>query len=158
MTVREPQIEDAGGELLEEGEPALHRQHHATFLGLSVLVVVMAYLLVVVSPDRVAFRGFESSPLPHSCAFRVVFGRNCPGCGLTRGTIYLANGRFADSFAMHRLAWLFVMLIVAQIPYRLLCLTRGDRAPFGHRLPSIVVWTLMILMVGNWLLGFALGG
>lgn len=135
-----------------------NRSYHAVFLGVSVLFIVMAYLLVIVSDDRVAVRGFEDRPLPRSCTFRMLFGIDCPGCGLTRGTLHFANGRFAESFAMHHLAWMIALLVVAQIPYRLVCIVRGNPAPLGRRVPVIVVWSLLVLMAGNWLLGFLIGG
>ena len=61
----------------------------------------------------------------------MIFETGCPGCGLTRGTIYFANGRLVESFAMHPLAWMFSLLILAQIPYRLTCLVRANPAPAG---------------------------
>ena len=35
------------------------------------------------------------------CAFRRITGFNCPGCGGTRATLYLARLRFLDSFKMN---------------------------------------------------------
>ncbi len=132
------------------------RRNHIFILSASVAVVVLAYSLVVVDEGRVAFRGLEDRPLPHSCTARMMFGIGCPGCGLTRGTILFANGQFTESFAMHPLAWIFAVSILVQIPYRSLCLARPEVAPIGHRCSRIIMWTLVVLMVGNWLLGFLL--
>lgn len=127
--------------------------HHRFVLGLSILIIVMSFLLVVVPEGRVAFRGFESRPLPHTCSVRVMFGYGCPGCGLTRGFIHLANGRWDESLAVHRLAWLMALATLLQVPYRLAALYGPDPAPLGRLWPRAFGWTLVGLLLANWLYG-----
>ena len=70
------------------------------------LVVVLAFALDVRSDLRVVFRGFPSYPVPETCFAKTWLGIRCPGCGLTRSIIYLAQGDWEASLGMHRLGWL----------------------------------------------------
>lgn len=139
-------------------QAGFHWQSHVVLLAMSVCIVALAYLLVIVPDERIAFRGFEDRPFPHTCTMRSLFGIACPGCGLTRGTILLAQGRFLEAQSMHRLTWLFAALILGQIPYRLWCLHRRESAPSGRRWPILILWTVIAVTLGNWLLGFAISG
>ncbi len=58
--------------------------------------------------------GLVSLSLPSwECPFFRVTGIPCPGCGLSRATILLLNGEFADSFRFHAFAPVFLFAIVA---------------------------------------------
>jgi len=129
------------------------RSRHRFMLGVSAAVVLLAFLLDVVPHGRVAFRGFESRPLPHSCVYRLLYGGRCPGCGLTRGVIHFANGRIAASRAVHPLAWLIALTILMQFPYRLAGLFKQDALPLGRVVPAIFGWMLVALLIANWLIG-----
>src|SRR5262249_21261909 len=61
-------------------------------LVVAVGVVALAFLLRVRSDQRVEFRGLPGVALPHVCAARVWLGLSCPGCGLTRSVISVAEG------------------------------------------------------------------
>ena len=65
--------------------------------------------------------------LPQTCFSRSWLGVKCPGCGLTRSIIHLAEGDWQASWRDHRLGGLFAIVIALQIPYRLLAL-RGRTA------------------------------
>ncbi len=49
------------------------------------------------------------------CPFNNVTGLPCPGCGMTRSTLALMNGRFLDSLRYNALTWIMILfwLIVA---------------------------------------------
>ena len=128
------------------------RQRHMLMLAGAVFVGVMAWLLEVL-PDgqRVAFRGHSRWPLPHACAMRAWFGRTCPACGLTRSLIYLAHADWRASLRVHRLGWLFALTIAFQVPYRIVALRRGGRAPIRPRIAEAFSVVLIVLLVGNWL-------
>jgi Protein of unknown function (DUF2752) len=68
------------------------RARHRDVLVVSLTAVVMAFVLVEVPGGRVAVRGLTGYPLPPSCFTRTAFGLKCPGCGLTRSFIHLAEG------------------------------------------------------------------
>ena len=129
----------AGGEMDPTVECDRLRQCHAAsrrrdweMLLISIFVLVMAMLLRVQPDQRVSIRGLGRLPLPGLCFSREFFHVSCPGCGLTRSIVFLAAGDLAGSIRMHRLGWLMALSILAQIPYRILCL-RHPRPPTENR-------------------------
>jgi hypothetical protein len=122
-------------------------------LGIAVLVVVLAFALEVRPDQRVAFRGFSAYPVPETCFSWAWFGIKCPGCGLTRSFIYLAQGDWSASVRMHRLGWVMALAVLLQFPYRLLSLARGNRAVLPAFLRRLVAALLIVLLLGSWLLG-----
>lgn len=117
----------------------------------SCLAIAAAFSLVEVPGGRVAFRGLVNCPLPHTCVSRVIFGWKCPGCGLTRSVIHLAEGDWRSSWHSHRLGMLMAALIVLQVPYRLLAMRRPGRPliPAGCMCAAGLV--LIALLLLNWL-------
>ena len=73
-------------------------RRHREVLAVAFIVAVLAFVLVEVPGGRVAFRGLREYPLPPSCVSRSLFGLNCPGCGLTRSIIHLAEGDWSASW------------------------------------------------------------
>lgn len=114
-------------------------------------VIVLSFLLEVVSGDRVAFRGLPQYPLPETCMSKMWFGCECPGCGLTRSFIRLARGDWHGSLQMHRFGWLLALAVLTQIPYRLLAIRGLQRHYFPHPIPTIFSWSLIAILVGNWI-------
>jgi hypothetical protein len=128
--------------------------HHLTILLASCFVLVASFLLTEKSDGTVGFRFNESRELPQICAVRKCFGTNCPACGLTRSFAHLARGEWNESLARHRLGWLFALAAVIQIPYQIVVLKTERDAPWGRRIPVLFIWTLLVLLIGNWILGF----
>lgn len=120
-------------------------------LGLSVAVIVLACLLSVRGDQRVEFGAFHGWPIPELCQSKALFGVDCPGCGLTRSFIYLAHGDFTASFHRHRLGWLLALVVVVQVPYRVWAIRSGNAAPLGTKLPWAGMWTIMLLLIANWI-------
>lgn len=67
-----------------------------------------------------------TTPFYPQCAFRMLTGLDCPGCGTTRALHHLLHGRIEEAFFLNPL--LFVILLVA------LCaapsVVRGERPGF----------------------------
>lgn len=120
-------------------------------LALAGCVVVLALALEVRSGGRVAFRFVPDRPLPELCLSRAV-GGSCPGCGLTRGIVRLAEGDWHAALAHHRLSPLMALAILAQFPYRWASL-RLDRAPLGRVVPGVFGAFLFVALVVNWFCG-----
>ena len=127
-------------------------QQHRSMLALSALTVVLAFALQVVSGEYIALRFLPSYPLPHSCASRAFFHTDCPGCGLTRSFILLAEGRLAESYARHHLGPLLVLALLLQFPYRLAALRHPHRDILPKRWRSAISHALITLLIANWLL------
>jgi hypothetical protein len=128
------------------------RDHHRFVLGLSVFVIVASFLLRQNDSDAVSIPGLGVN-LPPLCASRQWLGIDCPGCGLTRSFIKLAEGDFAASFRQHRLGWFMALAVVAQIPYRWFALKQTNRKGLvERRWPMWFGWCLIGLLFVNWLL------
>jgi hypothetical protein len=115
-------------------------------------VVLLSFVLQVRPDGRVALPGLAQYPLPETCLAQLWFGRKCPGCGLTRSFIFLAHADGPASWRMHRLGWLLALAVLLQFPYRLLALARPGRPPLPVSTCRLFGTTLIVLLVGNWLL------
>jgi hypothetical protein len=136
-------------ELAIRGESQARR--HREVLAVSCIVAVLAFALVEVPGGRVAFRGLRAYPLPPSCVSRSLLGLNCPGCGLTRSIIHLAEGDLLSSWRCHRLGMLMAAVLIFQIPYRLLALRRPETPLIPPRWLAAIGTALIVLLLVNWL-------
>jgi len=128
------------------------RSRHRFILGLSLMVVVAAPILEVVgNQEQVAFRWAPDEPLPESCQMKKHFNIGCPGCGLTRSTVYFFQGQLRNSWDMNPVGPLMVIAILLQIPYRLRGLYGPSSYPLGRVGPKIFGWILTLSLCGNWL-------
>ncbi|HSG68762.1 MAG TPA: DUF2752 domain-containing protein [Planctomycetaceae bacterium] len=139
----------------ENIERTAHVRRHRILLLLSLLIIVSAFLLQV-RDDRVLFGTGTGSALPHLCAVRGWLGIDCPACGLTRSLIHFAQHDWRASFAGHRLGWLIALAVIVQIPYRCYALKTGENEPLGHKVPLIYWNGLIVLLMANWVAGFAI--
>ena len=79
----------------------------------SVALLPLALALAVsfaVTPEDIEARRIVLSP---PCAFRVVFGVDCPTCGLTRAFAALGHARFGDAVRYNAAAPLFYVAFAA---------------------------------------------
>jgi hypothetical protein len=139
----------------ETVEHPLRTRRHLFLLALSLIIVGCAFLLEV-NDDRVYFGAGTGDALPQFCAVRGWLGIDCPGCGLTRSLIHLAHNDWRNSFEAHQLGWLIALAVVVQIPYRCYAIKSGQGEPLGHKVPLIYWNGLIVLLMTNWLAGFAL--
>ncbi|GAB4138272.1 MAG: hypothetical protein Tsb009_06310 [Planctomycetaceae bacterium] len=124
------------------------RYHWNLFSG-SVGVLILACCFVILPDDRIAFKGFESSPLPHLCPLRAVADINCLTCGLTRSVIHTIHGRFHSAWSLHRLGIPVVLFFGLQIPYRLSVLYHGRSLMESEIRPQYVVWIVLLIFMLN---------
>ena len=129
------------------------QQTHWTFLVISVFAIVMSFLLQVQPAGRVSFRFAPEQLLPETCPSKVVFRRDCAGCGLTRSFVYIAAMRFRDSWSIHRVGWMVALLTIAQIPYRLLRLRQLKQGIIPTaRWTGWVSGFVIVAIILNWFL------
>jgi Protein of unknown function (DUF2752) len=131
--------------------------HHRWMLAIACAIWLLAVMLHELPDGRVGFRGLPQLPLPQICASRALFGLRCPGCGLTRSIIHLAEGDWRASWHDHRLGGLLAIMIALQIPYRLYALRRPEQALLAVRWQVVMAYVLVALLLGNWLFDVAAG-
>jgi hypothetical protein len=132
-------------------------RRHRQVLAIACAVWVLAFALEELPDGRISFRGLRQIPLPQICASRAWFGLRCPGCGLTRAIIHVAEGDWGASWQDHRLGGLMAVVVAFQIPYRVLALRRPDRPLIGPGWQAWLGYALIALLVGNWLVDLAAG-
>jgi hypothetical protein len=93
------------------------------------------------------------------CPMASSFGVPCPGCGLTRATLALLRGDFAEALHFHPLVWLLTPLFVTFVGVAVLEFVglRPRVSPIrwqgrGTNIASVLV---LLLTFGVWLLRFA---
>jgi hypothetical protein len=80
------------------------------------LTILAGATLLTPGGEAVYVWGYEVPPL---CAFRVLTGHGCPGCGLTRSFVFMGHGQVLDAFAIHKLGPLFFAALIVQVPLTL---------------------------------------
>jgi Protein of unknown function (DUF2752) len=133
------------------------RRTHRNLALAALVVIVLAMSLEVRADQRAALRFWPDIVLPESCLSRTLLHFECAGCGLTRSFIYLAHGEFGAAWRAHRLGWLLALAVLVQIPYRLVALRTSRAAPLGRSLPRIFGWSLLVLLLVNWLMKLIAG-
>lgn len=86
--------------------------------------VVLASVLLDTNTEVVTFFGWELPPL---CTWRRLTGMECLGCGLTRSFVFMGHLKLMDAFHLHLFGPVLYVFVTAQVPYRLLQLTRHLR-------------------------------
>lgn len=88
--------------------------------------------------------------LPDVCLWRKLVGSVCPGCGLTRSFIFLAQADFHASWAAHQCGWIvFACLAVATVTT--LFSAHKPISPRIRRFLLSIGWLAGLSLVGNWL-------
>ena len=96
---------------------------HGALLLLCGGVLGLAAMMSIGNEDRVFLPGL-AAPLPELCTLQRLWGLECPGCGLTRSFIALANGHWRAAWSYNPAgAWLFAIMAF-QLPYRVVQLVR----------------------------------
>jgi hypothetical protein len=140
-----------------ENHTASRFRRHRDMLAIACAAGLLAFVLQELPDGRVSFRGLTRIPLPQTCFSRSWFGLKCPGCGLTRSIIHLAEGDWEASWRSHRLGILMALVIAFQIPYRLLALRRLDCPLIGAHWQAVLAYALIALLLANWLVELAAG-
>jgi hypothetical protein len=129
----------------------LDLQSQWTMLIASSVVLGLALLLSVpgTAREEAVILPILNQPLPPLCSSKILFDRECPGCGLTRCFISMAQGDLARAWLFNPAGVYFFLLVVAQIPYRTWQLSRIYRGKESYRNHHLFVflYVLMALML-----------
>jgi hypothetical protein len=137
--------------------PDRRLNRHRDLFAIACGVCLLAFLLQEMPGGRVALRGLPQFPLPQTCAARIWLGVRCPGCGLTRSIIHLAEGDWRASWHANRLGGLFALVIAFQIPYRLYALRRPAQPLFSAFWLAMSGYALIATLLMNWIWDLAAG-
>jgi hypothetical protein len=126
-------------------------QYHSAMLILAALVLIAAIVLDVRDGTQVLLP-IVRLPLPEVCAWHRLTGLNCPGCGLTRSFIALADGDMRSAWSFNPAGMLFFAALLAQFPYRLAQLARlqAGRPAWRPAGAMIAVWVLVASLLVQW--------
>ncbi|WP_437283090.1 DUF2752 domain-containing protein [Sorangium sp. So ce375] len=98
------------------------------------------------------------------CPFAIITRHPCPGCGLTRATLALAQGHAAEALRLHPLSPVMAPLVIAALVYNAAIYVKDGRIAATEALQGAWVTrlgvVLAVLMVTVWVARFlgAFGG
>jgi hypothetical protein len=118
------------------------RDYQVVFLVMALTVVGLSCVLRMNPRGQVTLLDM---PLPPSCSFRMLTGKDCAGCGLTRCFVSLAHGDLPQAWQFNPAGFLVFAAVVAQIPYRAAQLYRIRCGWAPWRLPG-TSWFLSLLV------------
>lgn len=134
--------------------PSDLRNHESTHWSLLIPSIIIIFLACVMSTkgDEQVLVPVINQPLPPLCTTKRFFNLDCPGCGLTRCFISLAHGKVADAWRYNPAGLWFFALVAVQIPYRAwqIYRIRSGRAPLNLGRTNWMLWILLFLMLGQW--------
>ena len=90
---------------------------HMMILLFAIVVFAMSFTMTLVGETQVYLPGF-ALPLPETCSARIMFGIDCPACGLTRAFISISQGEFAAAWHFNYASYLVYAFVVVQIPWQ----------------------------------------
>ena len=88
--------------------------------------------------------------LPVFCPFRILTGISCPGCGMTRAFLALAEGDFLTAFQYNPFSIpLFIIIILSSFNIHLPVPQGFQRCFYTTALIVIVLWWFLARLVPN---------
>jgi hypothetical protein len=127
------------------------RERHWTMLFVALFIVIASCFFRTHENNAVRLP-WSGIALPPVCGSRLIFGIDCPGCGLTRSFVALGAGDLSASLRYHRVGWLMALAVVAQIPYRIYGLLEMRSRTIKRMWPVWFGYFLVAALILNWLL------
>lgn len=118
---------------------------------MSALVILASFVLKADDQTGIFIPGSTQS-MPPLCSSRLIFGMDCPGCGLTRAFIAISDGRFARAWELNRASFLVYAFVLAQIPWhtmQALKICRG-RPTIDWFAVYFIPISLAVVLLINW--------
>ena len=125
----------------------IDQQKHMVWLVIFSGAIVLSFLLNVVGTESVSIGGVT---LPEVCTLKRLTGWNCPGCGLTRSFISMADTEWQAAWQFHPAGPLWFFVFAIQVPYRIwqLVRLRNGQPEFRFRgewiLSAVLLSTLLV--------------
>ena len=92
-----------------------HTGQHLRMAAICLCILAFCYICNA-SSDAVKL---GTIPIPSLCAFKLISGFDCPGCGITRALTMAMHGQFRQSYMMHIWGIPLLFVLGGQVPYRL---------------------------------------
>ena len=109
-------------------------------------------LAVFVSITAILFPLLQNQFQLPPCWFHLITGYFCPGCGGTRAVRALFHGQLLQAVRFHPFvpytAGVYLYFMATQAVERISC----GKFPIGMRYHNYLVWTAVILILGNFVL------
>ena len=131
------------------GEKVLHWMMF--FLGLGVFFMSLA--MKTEGPSQVFLPGMQT-PMPELCSSRMLFGVDCPGCGMTRAFISISHGQLRRAWQFNPASFVVYLLIVGQIPWQAFQLwrIRQGRLTIQSNWVYLVPTVAIVMILAQWLI------
>ncbi|MEW4455024.1 DUF2752 domain-containing protein [Bremerella sp. JC817] len=129
---------------------------HVMMLAVGLSITTASFLLTIDGPTNVVLP-WLNIPLPPTCAMQRTTGIDCPGCGLTRSFISLADGDLSASLAFNPAGILMFAMIAFQIPYRVAQIWRLARGLKPWNLTVVCYWywgVIAVVVMVQWVAKF----
>jgi len=117
-------------------------------------LLLVPKFFIVENNERLYFAFFEEKPLPTTCLMKNLTGFDCPTCGMSRSFVAWTHGDYKLAWDLHRLSIVLIVIIIFQIPYRILVLITGRRLTVfsNPRFINVFSYGLILLFFFNWIL------
>ena len=83
--------------------------------------VIVLSILITPSTETLTLWGYT---LPPMCVYKGLFNFECLGCGLTRSFTFMGHLDVVSAWGMNRLGPILWVMVVTQIPYRIVQIVR----------------------------------
>ncbi len=110
-------------------------------------------LLIVVSMITAAFAlwRYGMGWLP-GCLFRRYTGIECPGCGMTRGTHAIFQGKFLEGFLYNPVGMILLPIALIACGIQAVGWARGKPLPFEIKSTRTLAIVMSVIVIGWWIL------
>jgi uncharacterized membrane protein SirB2 len=137
---------------LSESQTRSHVALHLIFLIVATGVFVMSFLMRYENETRV-FLPWGQAAIPSVCSSKVLFGIDCPGCGLTRAFIAISHAHFTEAWNFNPASYAVYLFVAAQIPWHLIQLwrLRKRQPPLESSIVYLAPIGLVLVLFTSWL-------
>lgn len=87
-----------------------------------------------------------------ACIFKKATGLDCPGCGMTRGTHALLNGKVQEAFRFNPVGMVLFPLLMIAVAVGVVGWVRGKPLPFRLNPGRWGATVIAAVMIGWWIL------
>jgi hypothetical protein len=132
-------------------EAPIGRAGRASLLGIAIILIVVFTVALLLNPDPRGFGTHQQLGLP-PCTFRFLFGRPCPGCGMTTSFAHFVRGQFAQSVHANPAGAIVASVCLLLIPWCLWSARRGRLWMVSDPVPVVaaVLVSLSTLILLIW--------